>query len=154
MLYLTLARTPFSSWYTLFVSLVRTGRIRSNVPPLSQLPSVRYFTPACSTLFTSSRSLFLSLHSSHSSPPVPLSLSLAPFFLIYRPRQLYTRRPLPFISRNNSILVYVSPLLARCLARMYPPSRATSYLTPSLAFGARASIQRRVPRLPLLYTCH
>lgn len=101
-----------------------------------------------------SLSLFLSLHSSHSSPPVPLSLSLARFFLIYRPRQLYTRRPLPFISRNNSILVYVSPLLARCLARMYPPSRATSYLTPSLAFGARASIQRRVPRLPLLYTCH
>lgn len=77
--------TPFSSWYTLFVSLVRTGRIRSNVPPLSQLPSVRYFTPACSTLFTSSRSLFLSLHSSHSSPPVPLSLSLARSFLSHLP---------------------------------------------------------------------
>lgn len=104
---------------------------------------------------------FLSLSLSFSrfirrTPPLLclfLSRSLVSFsftVLVSFIRVVHSLSSREIIPSSSTSLLYSHGVSHACI----PPSRATSYLTPSLAFGARASIQRRVPRLPLLYTCH
>lgn len=131
---------PLSSRRTFSAPLARAYGIRKNAPRSFLLSAISFpcwFNP--------------SRHPSTPSPPPPArSLLLLHYFRVL---VLRTYRSFRFIPRNNSV-----PHL--CLR--FPPSPRYTHVSTLLlillshpfASGARASIQRRVPRLPLLCTCH
>ena len=97
----------------------------------------------------------LSLSLSLSLSPLPLSLVLSGFFIILS-SSFYAHIIRSISSREitlSLILVFVS-LYTRAASHTHISTLLLIPLSYPFASGARASIQRRVPRLPLLCTCH